>query len=178
VARQSANPAGSTFEIWENERLRSLTTKGEMMKKKVLSLMATCSLLTLVAATAHAQLPGTALRASIPFEFSVRGRVLPAGDYEIKRMTDQPDGLEIFSLSDKHKLALFETDPVMARNPNRRSEITFHRYGDSYFLFEVFAGGEQTGRELPLSRQEKGLRSEMASNGNQATPQTVAVTAY
>jgi hypothetical protein len=35
-------------------------------------------------------------------------------------------------------------------------------------LFEVFAGGEQMGRELQPSRQERSLKREMASNGNMA----------
>jgi hypothetical protein len=152
--------------------------KGEIMKKKVFSVMATCCLLTAVAATAHAQLPGTALRASIPFEFSVRGTILPAGDYEIKRISDEPDGLIISSLSDKHEQALFETIPVEAARTSSRAEIIFHRYGDSYFLSEVFAGGEQTGRELTRSRLEQTLRREMASNGNNAAPQTVVLAAY
>jgi hypothetical protein len=145
-----------------------------MMKKKVFSVMATCCLLTLVAATAHAQLPGTALRASIPFDFSVKGKILPAGDYEIRRISDEPDGLVISSLSDKH--ALFETNTVDAPRTARRSEVVFHRYGDSYFLSEVFAGGGETGRELPVSRQERTLRREMASNKTE--PQTVTLAAY
>ena len=148
------------------------------MKKKAFCVMATCCLLTAVAATAHAQLPGTALRASIPFEFSVRGTILPAGDYEIKRITDEPNGLVISSLPDRHERALFETESVEATSRPSRAEIVFHRYGDSYFLFEVFAGGEQMGRELPRSRQERNLQREVARNGNTAEPQTVALAAY
>lgn len=146
------------------------------MKKKVFSVMATCCLLTLVATTAHAQLPGTALRASIPFDFSVKGKILPAGDYEIRRISDEPDGLVISSLSDKHERALFETNTVDAPRTARRSEVVFHRYGDSYFLSEVFAGDGEKGRELPVSRQERTLRREMVSN--KTKPQTVALAAY
>jgi len=148
------------------------------MKKKVFSLMAACCLLTLVAANAHAQLPGTALRASIPFDFSVRGRILPAGNYEIRRIADSPDGLIIRSLGDNHDYEVFETEPVTARGISSRSELIFHRYDDSYFLSEVFAGGEETGRELSQSHQEKALRREMASSGRQSEPQTVALAAY
>ncbi len=57
-----------------------------------------------------------------------------------------------------------------------KAEIVFHRYGDSYFLSEVFAGGDETGRELHPSRQERILRREMASNKTE--PETVALAAY
>jgi hypothetical protein len=148
-----------------------------MMKKKVFSVMAAGCFFGLLAATAHAQLPGTELRATIPFDFSIRGKTLPAGDYEIKRITDTPEVLIISSrVNDEHEI--FDTELVEARKTPDRGELIFHRYGDSYFLSEVFAGGEQTGRELPVSRQEKTLRREIASNVNKAKPETVAVAVY
>ena len=149
------------------------------MKKKVFSVIATCCFLALGAAsTARAQMPGTALRAMIPFDFSVRGRILPAGEYEIRRLTDAPDGLLISGVTN-HDHEVFETEPVDARTIASRSEIIFHRYGDSYFLSEIFAGGERTGRELPKSRSEQTLKREMAAgNDKRNQPETVAVAAY
>jgi hypothetical protein len=148
-----------------------------MMRKKVFSAALTCGLVAVVAAaTAYAQLPGTALRATIPFDFSVRGKVLPAGEYEIRRITDDPDGLIISSLNDNHERAIFESIPVKARTIAGRAEVVFNRYGDSYFLSEIFVGGEQTGRELLPSRQEKTLKLEMASNKTES--ETVALAAY
>lgn len=48
--------------------------------KKLFSVMVIGSVLSLlISGTARAQLPGTVLRASIPFDFVVRGRTLPAG---------------------------------------------------------------------------------------------------
>src|SRR5882724_11521551 len=103
--------------------------KGEMMRRQVFITALACGLIALVVgATAYAQLPGTALRATIPFDFNVRGKVLPAGDYEIKRITDQPDGLIISSLSDLHAKAIFETLPVETTKVSSKSQIVFHRY--------------------------------------------------
>lgn len=147
------------------------------MRKKVFSAALTGALLAVVAAaTAYAQMPGTALYASIPFDFSVRGKILPAGNYEIRRLTDEPGELIVSSVNDKHERAIFETEPVEPKGRSSRSQIIFHRYGDRYFLSEVFAGGQQTGRELPLSRQERNLKRELASNKTDA--ETVAVAAY
>jgi len=147
------------------------------MRKKIFSAALTFSLLIVVgAATAYAQLPGTAMRATIPFDFSVKGKVLPAGDYEIRRITDQPDGLIISNVNDRQEHAMFETEAVEAPKITRRAEIIFQRYGDSYFLSEVFAGGMQNGRAAIPSRQERMLRRESASNKTE--PQTVALAAY
>jgi hypothetical protein len=148
-----------------------------MMRKKVFSAALGCGLLAVVTlATAYAQMPSTALHARIPFDFSVRGKTLPAGDYEIRRINDEPDGLIILSVNDKHERAMFETESVEPRITPRNSELVFHRYGDSYFLSEIFAGGEQTGRELRPSRQERDMSREMASNKTE--PETVALAAY
>ena len=147
------------------------------MRKKVFSAALICGLLAVVVATtAYAQIAGTELRATIPFDFSVRGKILPAGDYEIRRINDEPDVLVITSTNDRHERAIFNTEPVEARKIPGKGEVEFHRYGDSYFLSEIFVGGEQTGRELRLSRQERDLRREMASNKTE--PETVAIAAY
>ena len=147
------------------------------MRKKVFSAALTSALLAVVAvATAYAQMPGTALRATIPFDFSVRGKILPAGDYEIKRLTDDPGELIVSSVNDKHERAIFDTEPVEPRGISSNAQIIFHRYGDRYFMSEVFAGGQQTGRELPVSRQERNLKRELASNKTES--ETVAVAAY
>ena len=147
------------------------------MKEKIFRAALICSLLTVVAAaTAYAQLPGTAVRATIPFDFSVRGKTLPAGDYEIRRITDEPGGLIISNLNDRHERMVFETAAVQANKIQNRGEIIFERYGDSYFMSEIFAGGLQNGRELYPSREERKLRNESASNKTE--PATVAVAVY
>ena len=68
-------------------------------------------LIVLVAATAQAQLPGTAIRATIPFDFKVQGRTLPAGNYEIRRINDEPMGLLIQNVNHRRDEAMFQTEP-------------------------------------------------------------------
>ena len=130
-------------------------------------------LVVLVAATAQAQLPGTAIRATIPFDFKIQGRTLPAGNYEIRRIGDEPIGLLIRNVDDKHDKAMFETEPVYMRRMAGKDELVFNRYGDTYFLSEVETGGEQTAREVYPSRAERRLREQTAEN--QIEPQTVTV---
>ena len=137
-----------------------------------------CVLTLLLAVGASAQLPGAPLRANIPFDFSVRGKTLPAGEYEFRRITDDPSSLEVLNIHQNHEHTLFNTDPVEKGKIARRGEIVFHRYGDTYFLYEVWTAGLETGRELPISKQERFLRSEMASNTVRSQPETVSIAVY
>ena len=146
------------------------------MRKQIFSaLVAGCLLALMIAVPAYAQMPGTTMRATIPFDFIVKGKTLPAGNYEIRRVSDSPEGLIIRNVNDKRDHVIFETESVDTRNMPNRDEIVFLRYGDSYFLSEVLTG-EETGRALPPSRAERQLRREMASNGTK--PETVALAVY
>lgn len=142
--------------------------------RKLVSVVVIGSVLILATAAVQAQLPGTVIRASIPFDFEVHGRTLPAGRYEISRISDEPMGLMIRNIDHMRNEALFETEPVYENYRSSKNEIVFKRYGDTYFLSEVESAGEQTAREVYPSRAERHLLSESAKNNVQ--PQTVTVT--
>ncbi len=144
--------------------------------KKLFSVMATgCLLSLLLVGTTRAQDPGTAIRASIPFDFIVKGKTLPAGEYEISRVMDEPIGLLLRNVHNKHDEVVFETEPIEGRRMPKTDFLIFNRYGASYFLSEVFTAGEQTGEELYPSHAERQLKREMARN--QVGPETVTVAA-
>ena len=144
--------------------------------KKLLSVMAVGSLLALsLAATAHAQMPGAPVRATIPFDFIVRGKTLPAGNYEIERVTEDPSGLLLRNVNNKHEHIVFETEPIEGRRAFGHNKLVFNVYGGEYFLSEIVTAGEQTGRELAPSRAERTLRREMAKNQTQSETVTVAL---
>jgi len=154
-----------------------LTIKGEKMKRRVFSITLSVCVLALTAAIAFAQLPGETIRVNIPFDFLVRGRSLPAGEYEISRLNDEPEVLAITNIRNRHEHAMIETDPEEGNAP-RHGKVVFHRYGDSYFLHEIWTAGIETGRELPMSHQEKVLRQETMAKGESTEPQMVAVAIY
>jgi hypothetical protein len=153
-----------------------------MMKRQILSTLVTGLLLALIVATpARAQLPGTSVRVNIPFDFIIRGRTLPAGTYEVRTISDSVEGLIIRNVSDHHDHIMFETERLdVAKAPNR-SEIVFHRYGDSYFLSEILTAGEETGSEVIPSRAERQLMRELKNNqtaSNKTEPETVVLAVY
>jgi hypothetical protein len=144
--------------------------------KRLFAVMVIGCLLTLsLAGSARAQLPGTEIRASIPFDFVVRGKTLPAGDYTISRINDEPAGLLLRNVHEKREHVVFETEPVQGRRIPRKDVLVFNVYGNSYFLSEVITAGEQMGRELSPSREEKTLKREWAKNEVEPTTVTVAL---
>ena len=142
--------------------------------KKLLGVMAAgCLLSLLVVANAHAQDPGAAMRVSIPFDFTVEGKTLPAGQYEVRRINDEPTGLLIQNTYHRRNEAWFQTEPRDERRTPNHSLLVFHRYNDSYFLSEVVNAGEERAEELRTTREERHLRTEMAKNNSE--PETVTI---
>ena len=112
------------------------------------------------------------LRANIPFAFSVGNTQLPAGKYSVSRvLPNSGDGLiAINSLAGKAN-ALRTTIPVTTGKPRDKATLVFHRYGDQYFLFQVWAAGESTGLTFPLSRSERELQEKQNDSVGLATKQ-------
>ena len=148
------------------------------MRRIFTAIVATAFLALAITAPARAQLPGTAMRANIPFDFIVNGKTLSAGNYEIKRLNDEPEGLIIRSVDNKHDHAVFETESMQENRMRRHDQIVFNRYGDSYFLSEVLTGGMETGRLLAPTRAERQLRRETQMASNNTQPQTVSIALY
>lgn len=147
------------------------------MKRKALIFAVTGCLLALTAAAnVYAQLPGTVQRATIPFNFTVKGRIFTAGVYELKSVMDSPHALEISNTKNNNEHAILLTVDVKAAKIPNQGAMVFHKYGDRYFLSEVWAGGEQTGSEVAPTREERSLMNEMASN--KVEPATVSLATY
>jgi len=152
-----------------------LTMEGEIMNRELIGiLLAGCLLALLAAVPAQAQLPGEPIRVTIPFDFSVRGKTLSSGKYEIRRIGDQPDALLVYNLTN-HQHAVFESEPVETSKTPRRSEVVFHEYGDTYFLAQIWTSGEDTGREVLPSRAEKRLERDLADKGGSPVMVALAI---
>jgi len=92
----------------------------------------------------------------VPFAFSVAGEKLPAGHYIV---AGQNDLIKIFS---RNTRAFYIPTHSATRNKADGSKLVFHRYGDSYFLSELWVTGNTIGKELFPSRAERELASEKA----------------
>src|SRR5512138_290839 len=102
-------------------------------------------------------------RATIPFGFSVGNDNFQAGEYTVNRMGDSGQAVRI---QDKHssRAAVKLTVTKISSQQVEKGKLVFHRYGDRYFLAEIWTAGDSTGRLLPMSKAERSLRHEMLAS--------------
>ncbi len=118
------------------------------MKKQLFALL---GLGLLLAVSANAQT--IALKADIPFNFIVGGATLPAGAYTIRSAGTDGSTMAIRN-SDNQTKVLALPQNCESLNPAKTTKLIFHRYGDRYFLSQVWVEGSSTGRELRKSARE------------------------
>ena len=123
------------------------------MKKQELFPM--LAVLLLVTGMASAQMQQSALKANIPFNFVAGKMALPAGEYRISTISDLGGVLAVAG-GDSGQ-ALVGSHAVQAATVAAETKLIFHRYGDQYFLYQVWVSGENRGRELPQTSREKEL---------------------
>lgn len=115
--------------------------------------------------SAQAQSLQYKLTVDIPFEFSVTNQKLPAGKYEVSRAHESSGDtvLQIRS-TDGNSIATRFSIPVVTFEAKNRGELIFHRYGDQYFLSEVWPAGGGTGRAFLKTRTERDLEKNARDN--------------
>ena len=117
-----------------------------------------------LAASAEAQTLENGLRANIPFDFTVAGKKFAAGHYSITRatLTDGDLVLQVRGL-DEQATVFPITSRIESLTSRDKSVLIFHRYGDEYFLAQVWAAGATTGRAFIKSPRERQLQREKQS---------------
>ena len=102
--------------------------------------------------------------ANIPFEFQVGKLTLPPGDYRVETQLTGSARIQWLRQVDTNRVVILSTLPIESEVPNSDPMLIFHRYGQTYFLAEIWNGGAE-GRELPESKPEKELaRREWSSD--------------
>lgn len=132
------------------------------MKKQLMTLTKiglTIAIGTVIAVgSAQGQSLAPGIRINIPFDFMVGDKTLPAGEYSIGRAR-QDLGDTVLSIGgvDRPTHAFPITTAVQTLEPKGQGTLVFHRYGDQYFLFQIWAAGAYTGRVIPKSRGERDM---------------------
>jgi len=127
----------------------------------MLSLVSVFSLCAAVA-SANAQLSDP-IRFKVPFDFNVGDKKLPAGEYTFSRLSGLTDNKVISVSSAETSAGVFQsTFAAFALTPKDKSTLVFHKYGDQYFLEQIWTGGEQAGLQVPESRGERTARQQLA----------------
>ncbi|MCU1240475.1 MAG: hypothetical protein JWO71_1201 [Candidatus Acidoferrum typicum] len=103
---------------------------------------------------ANAQIIG-GIQANIPFQFHAGAANLPAGTYRIRMLEDSNLTLMEISSLDGSRSALFQVQESEADSTPAKSELIFNKYGDQYFLAELFDEGDASGSKVIESNYEK-----------------------
>ena len=103
------------------------------------------------------------LIANIPFEFSVGGKTLPAGEYTV-RCTNAASDRKVLQLTSKDGQAsvLVQTNSVIGKT-DENAKLVFNRYGDRYFFSQAWLAADNIGMQAPKSRNERAIEKELAS---------------
>jgi hypothetical protein len=108
-----------------------------------------------MSATAFAQT--TQLNVTVPFEFIAGDTVLPAGDYDV-HSTGLWGGkaLSIQNVISKAATFLLSTWCQLAKT-SESNKLVFYRYGQKYFLAEVWTVNTNIGRQMPVDQRQTEL---------------------
>src|ERR1700682_1797174 len=105
--------------------------------KKQSFLMAGGPVLSSMAATQIARAQETMV-VDIPFAFTAGNATLPAGEYRVQKM-DRNSAVLLIHCWDARASALVITHAAQAKETQTESKLVFNRYGNRYFLLEVWA---------------------------------------
>ena len=110
-----------------------------------------------LAAVAAVQAQDKTVTATVPFSFYMGNSAMPQGAY---RVADMAHGL-VVDLSSAHAAKASAAHEIAGTKQIEAARLVFHRYGETYFLAEVWTGGGAIGQALSKSPREK----ELAHNG-------------
>ena len=130
-----------------------------------IAMLACLAFVTLGAMPSHAQ---ALMKVHVPFSFRAGAGTLPAGDYSLSAtgMTSEAVLLQ---------LGLRGVELIMPNNTESRNDVStpklvFHRYGDEYFLAEIWTSKDDSVRRLKVNPRERQL-----AKAGSASPEVAVV---
>jgi hypothetical protein len=148
-----------------------------ILKKQILSIVATLTLLIPMAVIGFAGLSGR-VRANIPFNFMVGNTEFKAGKYSVGRVPSSRTGdILMIRGEDNNDVANFNVNNTQGKG-EPKARLVFHRYGNQYFLAKVFDAESNEGAALLKSKAEReASKKRDVITQNTAEPEVVTVIA-
>jgi hypothetical protein len=107
------------------------------------------------AAAVHAQ--DKTVTANVPFSFYMGSNAMPQGAYRVGELSHGA----VVTMRSKDAAKSVTAQSVIGKKRMEPARLVFHRYGDAYFLAEIWTGDTSTGCALAASPREK----ELTQNG-------------
>ncbi|MBZ5616742.1 MAG: hypothetical protein LAO23_22280 [Acidobacteriia bacterium] len=113
------------------------------MKTRMIHLAALVVLILMIPAVLQAQMPirQPLFRVSVPFAFVAGGVHLPAGDYSVYHPGDPY--LVVIEKDDGRARAMAYVHPSATKSDEASTKLVFNKYGDQYFLSQVWTEPDQ-----------------------------------
>ena len=95
--------------------------------------------------------------ADIPFSFTVCNNQMPAGKYTVRPMTSATTNLLLVRSEDGQFAEITCSRDVQSSKQASEGKLIFNRYGNQYFLTELWFQGDMTGNQVFKSETEEAL---------------------
>lgn len=130
------------------------------MKKQILWMpLILIAMLATAAVSTRAQAAYGA-RADVPFDFIVGDKTIPAGRISADGVSNAVLGSLVITNKAQGKLAVRTGRRMLGAERTNQCKLVFHKYGNRYFLAEIWIPGYQTW-EVTKSKEERSLEREM-----------------
>ncbi len=106
-----------------------------------------------------------AVRATIPFEFTVGKDTYPAGEYTVTLSPFQNRELILLSGPEGKALRFMNTLPCEPCEKTEEAYLMFRGYGKQQFLAQIWTGSSAIGRALLMSKAEREIAKTAGNNG-------------
>ena len=104
---------------------------------------------------------------NVPFGFGAGSTMLPAGEYKVD-LNLAPGTVALQAIEHK-KAALVVTHATQTAHERGPARLVFKRYGDQYFLSQIWSAFTGYGRQIPPTKREM----EMARNATEPSQEIV-----
>ena len=108
--------------------------------------------------------------ATIPFEFQLGSKTMPAGDYFISHSAGV---LQLTCQTGARKSAMVVANAAPTEPASATSKLVFHRYGNEAFLAKVWSSATQAAVVIPSTKRER----ELIAASRRATPAALTIAA-
>lgn len=143
------------------------------MKRQAYTLVALLVLVGSVAVAAQAQNSGrTELRATIPFEFHVGDKTMPAGEYRVVQINPSSSVTALQLRARDGNSVMIQMQSVTAKASDK-ARLVFNRYADGFYFSQAWTSADTSGWQAPKSKAERAAR-ELA--GMKGQSETIALT--
>jgi len=129
------------------------------MKRNLLLFAAALALVVTTVASAQT----TKVKVTVPFSFIVNRANLPAGQYLLQSVDVEGKVLQIRNMeTNSSNLVIFHSCVSLASV--KQTKLVFNRYGEQYFLNQIWVEGNNAGHELSPSPREKEVAKDFSKH--------------